>query len=185
MIFIASVISSVLLQNLSANLLRRLLGNNRFYELLQFDRSVGDPEQRITDDVQELCKTLCEMWPELRKPLATILFLSVKLWPLVGTQAVGGLLAYMVGGIALIKVALPNFKTLVARESKLEGTFKFVHARVRTHAESIAFFGGGMRECALVSKRFDELEQVVAQRLQTDWFYGLFQRSVRYPHPSA
>ena len=200
----------------------RLLQHNTFYTLLQFGRgesAVADPQQRITDDVAELCKTLCEMWcatlfgvlvwfvvcrfqllldlssspppllllpsvlsgderpprgaamagrPELLKPLATIVFLTAKLYPLVGSRAVACLLAYMAAGIALIKVALPNFKQLVAEESRLEGTFKFVHARVRTHAESIAFFGGGAREQELVEKRFEQLEGVVATRLQTD-----------------
>ncbi len=39
----------------------------------------------------------------------------------------------------------------------MEGAFRNVHTRLRTHAESIAFFGGGMREGKSIAGIFDNL----------------------------
>ena len=40
---------------------------------------------------------------------------------------------------------------------QLEGAFRNVHSRLRTHAESVAFFGGGAKEGASVAATFDAL----------------------------
>ncbi len=43
------------------------------------------------------------------------------------------------------------------QEYFLEGAFRNVHTRLRTHAESIAFFGGGVREGKSIAVIFDNL----------------------------
>lgn len=45
------------------------------------------------------------------------------------------------------------------QEYTLEGAFRSVHTRLRTHAESIAFFGGGEREGTTINGYFDRLLQ--------------------------
>ena len=52
---------------------------------------------------------------------------------------------------------MPDYSFLSREGSRLDARFKFVHARVKTCAESIAFFGGGEREHQIVNKRFDRL----------------------------
>ena len=43
------------------------------------------------------------------------------------------------------------------QEYFLEGAFRNVHTRLRTHAESIAFFGGGEREGKSIRVIFNSL----------------------------
>ncbi len=43
------------------------------------------------------------------------------------------------------------------QEYFLEGAFRNVHTRLRTHAESIAFFGGGEREGKSIRVIFNNL----------------------------
>ena len=40
-----------------------------------------------------------------------------------------GLWVYTLGGIGLLKYVAPDYKTLVAEQNRLEGKFKFEHAR--------------------------------------------------------
>ena len=47
----------------------------------------------------------------------------------------------------------------MAQEYYLEGAFRNIHNRLRTHAESVAFFGGGAREGATIAASFDALMQ--------------------------
>lgn len=39
----------------------------------------------------------------------------------------------------------------------LEATFRNLHARLRAHAESVAFFGGGLREGSVVVQHFETM----------------------------
>lgn len=52
---------------------------------------------------------------------------------------------------------MPDYGFLSREGSRLDARFKFVHARVKTCAESIAFFGGGEREQQIVNNRFERL----------------------------
>ena len=51
----------------------------------------------------------------------------------------------------------PDFGRLANVQYQLEGAFRNVHTRLRTHAESVAFFGGGAKEGAIVAATFDSL----------------------------
>ena len=55
----------------------------------------------------------------------------------------------------LIIVALPMWLSRYAQYNHL--TCRNIHTRVRTHAESIAFFGGGAREGQTVAAQYDSL----------------------------
>lgn len=43
------------------------------------------------------------------------------------------------------------------QEYFLEGAFRNIHTRLRTHAESVAFFGGGRREGNTIARVFHDL----------------------------
>jgi ABC-type uncharacterized transport system fused permease/ATPase subunit len=45
-----------------------------------------------------------------------------------------------------------------AQEYYLEGAFRNVHTRLRTHAESVAFFGGGAREGSTIDAIFQRVQ---------------------------
>ncbi|XP_039031058.1 ABC transporter D family member 1-like [Hibiscus syriacus] len=68
---------------------------------------------------------------------------------LTGRRGVAILYAYMLLGLGFLRTVTPDFGGLTSREQQLEGTFRFIHERLRTHAESVAFFGGGAREKAV------------------------------------
>lgn len=52
---------------------------------------------------------------------------------------------------SLCSAVTPDFGTLAAVQYRLEGAFRAVHTRLRTHAESVAFFGGGAAEVCCCS----------------------------------
>jgi ABC-type uncharacterized transport system fused permease/ATPase subunit len=62
--------------------------------------------------------------------------------------------------------------------SGLEGKYKFVHARVRTHSESIAFFGGGAREKLVVQSRFHTVMASLRSKQRKDFFFGIAKRVI-------
>ena len=56
------------------------------------------------------------------------------------------------------RAVTPDFGALAERQYWLEGAFRRLHTRLRAHAESVAFFGGGAREGATVDAAFLQLQ---------------------------
>lgn len=103
---------------------------------------------------------------------------AYRLQTLVGGKASAAFFTYMVIGASAIRFALPNLQQVLSQERLFESKTKFVHSRVRQHAESIAFFGGGKQEQRLVKERFDALIVSVKARLHASWRFGLVNQAI-------
>jgi len=68
----------------------------------------------------------------------------------------------MAGGAAAMRFLIPNFRALRRQEYDLEGRFRFVHTRLSTHTESVAFFGGDAVEHSIAERRLGDLEKHIA-----------------------
>ena len=82
-------------------------------------------------------------------------------------------LAYLLLGV--ITINLPTFKRMsqaVERCAKHEAAFKFVHSRIRLHAETIALYAAEDVENSEVTQAF---ESVVSSCRQTIAWQSLFQ----------
>ena len=165
-------------KGLMKNLQGRLLKNNNYYKISQLDGRITDPATRIADDVRDLTAMSAEMIAEVLKPVVELTFFLYKLKSLVGTGATAMLAAYLAAGATVLRLALPNFKYIGVKEAEEEGKLKLVHSRVRTHAESIAFFGGDARELELANKQFGSVMEVALKRLQLNWSFGMVNQAV-------
>lgn len=58
----------------------------------------------------------------------------------------------------MFRAVTPDFGAMAEKQYYLEGAFRRMHVRLRTHAESVAFFGGGEREGRTVSAAFTSLQ---------------------------
>lgn len=67
----------------------------------------------------------------------------------------------------------PDFGLLAGVQYRLEGAFRNVHSRLRTHAESVAFFGGGSKEGASVAASFDALMSHLRSMSNRRWPYAV------------
>jgi hypothetical protein len=61
----------------------------------------------------------------------------------------------------------------VLQEYFLEGAFRNLHSRLRSHAESIAFFGGGLREGSIVVQSFQKLLGHLGKVIDIRWSASL------------
>ncbi|KHG01277.1 ABC transporter D family member 1 [Gossypium arboreum] len=151
---------------LTQHLQKNYLRNNAFYQVFQMSSKNIDADQRITDDLEKLTTDLSGFtW-------------RMKL--LTGRRGVSILYAYMLLGLGLLRTATPDFGDLTCREQQLEGTFRFMHERLRTHAESIAFFGGGAREKAMVESRFRDLLDHSSLLLKKKWQFVELGHGIRF-----
>ncbi|KAG4989903.1 hypothetical protein JHK85_032886 [Glycine max] len=132
-----------------------------------------DADQRITHDLEKLTADLSGLVTGMVKPSVDILWFTWRMKLLTGQRGVAILYAYMLLGLGFLRTVTPDFVNLISQEQQLEGTFRFMHERLCTHAESVAFFGGGAREKAMVESRFRELLSHSKYLLKKKWLFGI------------
>lgn len=140
--------------NISNRLMELYFKNRTFYNSSNIDKRISNPEMRMADDVRDFSENLAEAFEEIASPLIDMAVFSFSLRTMLGTNGLGWITLYLFGGLFVVKKLMPDYKDLIKLESEIEGKFKFVHARVRSHAESIAFFGGGSRERVVAENHF-------------------------------
>ncbi|KAI5343957.1 hypothetical protein L3X38_011833 [Prunus dulcis] len=158
---------------LTQHLLKNYLRNNAFYKVFNMSSKKIDADQRITQDLEKLTTDLSGLVTGMIKPSVDILWFTWRMKLLTGRRGVAILYAYMLLGLGFLRSVTPEFGDLASREQQLEGTFRFMHERLRAHAESVAFFGGGSREKAMVESKFKELLDHSLSLLKKKWLFGI------------
>ncbi|KAI4383483.1 hypothetical protein MLD38_009316 [Melastoma candidum] len=158
---------------LTQHILKNYLQNNAFYKVFHMSNKNVDADQRITHDLDKLTTDLAGLVTGMIKPTVDIVWFTWRMKLLTGRRGVAILYAYMLLGLGLLRIVTPDFGDLASQEQQLEGMFRFMHERLRTHAESVAFFGGGAREKAMVETRFRELLCHSHLLLKKKWLFGI------------
>jgi ABC-type uncharacterized transport system fused permease/ATPase subunit len=75
----------------------------------------------------------------------------------------------------MIRNFTPAFGILMSKEQQLEGDYRQLHSRLRTHAESIAFYGGERREEFYIQRKFKTLIRHMSIVIHDHWWFGMIQ----------
>lgn len=169
---------------LTSHLLKNYLRKNAYYKVFHMSGVSIDADQRLTQDLEKLSTDLSGLVTGMVKPSVDILWFTWRMKLLTGRRGVAILYAYMLLGLGFLRSVTPDFGDLGNREQELEGSFRFMHERLRTHAESVAFFGGGAREKAMIESRFNELLVHAKILLRKKWLFGILDDFVtkQLPH---
>ena len=133
---------------------------------------MGDADQRITRDVDRLCDDVASLIPNMVKPVVDIVWFTSRLWALTGARGMGIAYLYILVGYGALKAVTPDFGALAAEAAGMEGVFRSVHHRLRSHAESVAFFGGGAREGGAIEEHFARFLRHLRRTALIRWAHG-------------
>jgi ATP-binding cassette subfamily D (ALD) long-chain fatty acid import protein len=161
-------------KRLTKYLMDKYFNHNTFYDVKNQDDRITDPEERLTEQVEQLSVSLTELWSDLLRPAFDISFNLIMLYRVMGSKAIGGMAGYMCVAAGLLQFIVPNFRQQVRKQFKLEGRFRFVHTRLVNHTESVAFFGGDDVEKEVCDGRLDELSNHVALTLNDSLRFNVF-----------
>ncbi len=140
---------------LSGRLLTRYLTNRAYYILNPNDESleeIDNPDQRISQDTASFTGTSLSVTVEIIAALLTFVSFIIVLWSINSKLALL-LLAYSVGGTALIVFASRKLVMLNYKQLKLEADFRYGLVHIRDNAESIAFYRGEQQEAKEAERR--------------------------------
>src|SRR5690606_2519798 len=109
----------------------------------------------LTQDIDKFSDNLSHLYSDIAKPAVDIVLFAIKLGQALGSTAPFMMVSYFLVAGAALRAISPPFGKYTAQEQKLEGDFRFHHARIITHAEEIAFYGGHERERGVINSSFD------------------------------
>lgn len=138
--------------NLQRALQAEYLHGNNVYTIAS-QHTLDNPDHRITEDANQFCSELTDIFQSILKPVLDVITFSRQLTKIGGYGAPSFLMSYYVFVGTLMSTILPNFAYLVAKSQEKEGNLKTNHSQLVQHAEEVAFYGG------------EELEREHADRL--------------------
>ena len=95
-----------------------------YYKTAYLNTDIGNPDQCITQDVEQFCEGICGLYANLVKPIADILLYTYQLVNIAGYGGPIAIWGYMIFSFVFMSVLRPPFSSLTSRSQILEGRFQ-------------------------------------------------------------
>ncbi|XP_076313471.1 lysosomal cobalamin transporter ABCD4-like isoform X2 [Tachypleus tridentatus] len=161
--YTASVLYVSWRQLLTQELQKSYFAGFNYYKLNVVDCHLDNPDQRITQDVEKMCKALSTAIPTIIISPFTIAYYSYVSYETSGIIGPGGIFLFFAIGTLINKFLMSPVVNKVFLQEKYEGFFRFKHMHLRTYAESIAFQDASHTELSHTSHKLAKLVEVQQQ----------------------
>ncbi len=122
--------------------------NQTYYKIGNLDSRLVNPDECITEDLRLFCDSVAHLYSHVTKPLLDIVVISFTLRQLAMKRNSSWVVPLSIATLVtfctseILKGFSPRFGKLVADESQKRGYLRYIHSRVITNSEEIAFYGG-------------------------------------------
>uniref|UniRef100_A0A3Q2XNQ6 ATP-binding cassette, sub-family D (ALD), member 4 n=1 Tax=Hippocampus comes TaxID=109280 RepID=A0A3Q2XNQ6_HIPCM len=130
-----------------------------YYTLNVLREDVDNPDQRISQDAERLCKQMSAMAGRLVASPFTLAYYTAHCFFSTGWMGPVSIFAYFAVGTLANKILMGPIVSTLFEQEKLEGDFRFKHMQIRVNAESAAFYRAGKVERARTDGRLQALLQ--------------------------
>ncbi|KAG8448932.1 hypothetical protein GDO86_015847 [Hymenochirus boettgeri] len=138
--------------------LHRLYFNNQvYYTLTVHHPHIDNPDQRMTQDVERLCRELSSSASQVLTTPFTLVYYSYQCAVNTGWMGPVSIFGYFVIGSLLNKVLMGPVIPRLVQQEKLEGNFRYKHVQVRVNAEAAAFYRAGSSELSRTDSHLQDL----------------------------
>ncbi|GFY76917.1 ATP-binding cassette sub-family D member 1 [Trichonephila inaurata madagascariensis] len=137
--------------------------NQTYYRVSNLDGRLENADHCLTEDITSFAQSIAHLYSHITKPLLDLIIINFTLFKMassMGSYGMSGQLfaAAVVSVTAhILRKVTPKFGKLVSEEAKRKGYLRFVHSRLITNAEEVAFYGGHKVELSLLQRSYKAL----------------------------
>ncbi|KAI4893349.1 hypothetical protein NFI96_024138 [Prochilodus magdalenae] len=170
--YISSLLYVSWRKSLTEDLHRDYFWGRVYYTLNVLRKDIDNPDQRISQDVERLCKQLSTMASRLVISPFTISYYTYQCFNNAGWIGLLCIFGYFVIGTIANKILMGPIVSTLTEQEKLEGDFRFKHMQIRVNAESAAFYRAGKVERMRTDQRLQSLLHVQKSLMNKElWLY--------------
>uniref|UniRef100_A0A672L9B4 ABC transporter domain-containing protein n=1 Tax=Sinocyclocheilus grahami TaxID=75366 RepID=A0A672L9B4_SINGR len=143
-----------------------------YYTLNVLCKDIDNPDQRISQDVERLCKQMSTMASRLLISPFTVTYYTYQCFNSAGWIGFVSIFGYFVVGSIINKILIGPIVSMLVEQEKLEGDFRFKHMQIRVNAESAAFYRAGKVEHMRTNRRLQMLLSTQRSLMNKElWLY--------------
>lgn len=143
-----------------------------YYTLNVLRKDIDNPDQRISQDAERLCKQMSTMASRLIVSPFTLTYYTYHCLHSTGWIGPVSIFGYFVVGTIANKILMGPIVATLFEQEKLEGDFRFKHMQIRVNAESAAFYRAGKVEHMRTNRRLQALLQTQTSLINKElWLY--------------
>ncbi|KAG7457383.1 ATP-binding cassette sub-family D member 4 isoform X1 [Solea senegalensis] len=143
-----------------------------YYTINVLREDIDNPDQRISQDAERLCKQMSTMASRLIISPFTLTYYSYHCFYSTGWIGPVSIFGYFVIGTIANKILMGPIVSTLFEQEKLEGDFRFKHMQIRVNAESAAFYRAGKVEHMRTNRRLQALLQTQTSLINKElWLY--------------
>ena len=127
--------------------------NQTYYRVSNLDGRLANPDHSLTEDLQAFSAAITHIYSHVSKPLLDVVLMSAALARIARKRGENspypGILSWTVVMATgwILRLLSPPFGKLVAEEARRNGVLRYIHSRLITNAEEVAFYGGHQVNC--------------------------------------
>ncbi|XP_076043148.1 lysosomal cobalamin transporter ABCD4-like isoform X2 [Oratosquilla oratoria] len=161
--YISNVLYVAWRQLLNRAVHRLYFSGINYYSLNVLDCKLDNPDQRMTQDIDKLCKSLGTITATVIISPFQIGYYAYQAYAGTGWIGPTAIVLFFFVGTSINKFVMSPIVKYVMQQEEREGDFRFKHMQVRVHSESVAFHESGAVELCKTNSALDLLVRALHQ----------------------